>query len=380
MKLLFVTNVYPTPWEPTRGVFNRGLVDALRTAGHEVRTVVPISWVDRLRSMLRGTRPLAADADSWFPIWYYPPKVSRTHFHSFMWWSVKGTLRRATRRWTPDAVLGYWVHPDAAVATRFARSIGVPSVAFSGGSDLLIVTRDGARRRVVSDVLASVDAIFTDGQHLRAAAVALGADPSRVHPFYRGVDPRHFHPGDRSTARHRVGLGDDERILLAVGNLVPVKGIDVLLKALVLCEATAPWHLVIIGDGPLRASLNQQVDALALRSRVRFVGRVPHDELADWFRAANRVVLASRSEGVPNVLLEAMACGVPFIATRVGGVPEISPDPAWLVPPEDPMALATALRTAYHERDPQVAATRFDWPKTASLVTGVLQDLRARGS
>lgn len=380
MKLLFVTNVYPTPWEPTRGVFNRGLADALRAAGHEVRTVVPVSWVDRLRASRRRNRPVTADAETWFPIWFYPPKVSRAHFDTFMWLSVKGTLRRVTRRWAPDAVLGYWVHPDAAVSTRFAREIGVPAVAFSGGSDLLIITENPARRRVVSRVLRDVDAIFTDGQHLRNAAIALGAPPERVHPFYRGVDARYFHPGDRSAARRRVGLAEKGRLLLTAGNLVPVKGIDILLKALVLTAATAPWQVALVGDGALRDSLNEQVDSLGLRTRVRFVGRVPHNDLADWFRAADYLVLPSRSEGVPNVLLEAMACGIPFIATRVGGIPEICPDPTWLVPPEDPVALAAALRTAYHQPDPQVTAARFSWPTTAAVVTSVLQELRERGS
>lgn len=375
MKLLFLTNVYPTPWEPTRGVFNRGLVVALRRAGHDVRCVVPVSWIDRLRVALRGNRPVAPDQDTWFPIWLYPPKVSRAHFDWFMWLSIRGTLRQATRTWRPDAVLGYWIHPDAAVGVRFARELGVPAVAFSGGSDLLIITRDSARKRVVSSVLHSVDAVFTDGQHLRQAAIALGASPDRVHPFYRGVDAEYFHPGDRAIARQRVGIASDARVLLTVGNMVPVKGFDILLQALVLAGADAPWQLVMIGGGPLRSSLMEQVVSLGLKSRVRFVGRVPHNDLPDWFRAANRMILPSRSEGVPNVLLETMACGVPFIATRVGGVPEICPDPDWLVPPENAAALADALRTAYHRPDPSVPPTRFDWGVTTTLVTDVLEKL-----
>lgn len=377
MKLLFLTNVYPTPWEPTRGVFNRGLVEALRRAGHDVRCVVPVSWVDRLRASIRGLRTTPGEAGVWYPIWFYPPKVSRSHFDQYMYHSVRGTLRDATRKWKPDAILGYWVHPDAAAGVRFAREIGVPSVAFSGGSDLLIITKDPARRQVVSNVLKAVDAIFTDGQHLRAAAVELGAPPDRVHPFYRGVDADFFHPGDRAAARTQLGIPQNGRMLLTVGNMVPVKGFDILLQALVQSGADAPWQLYMIGDGPLRGSLTQQVRDLGLSSRVQFIGRIPHNDLGDWFRAADRLVLPSRSEGVPNVLLESMACGVPFIASRVGAIPEICPDPAWLVPPEDSRALASALRNAYSQPDPSVPPMRFGWEATTTLVTDVLEHLRS---
>lgn len=376
MKLLFITNVYPTPWEPTRGVFNRGLVDALRRVGHEVRCVVPVSWVDRLRASLRGNRPAAPDDDVWFPVWFYPPKVSRSHFDQYMHLSIRGTLREATRDWRPDAVLGYWVHPDAAVGLRFARELGIPTAAFSGGSDLLIITKDPARQKVVSAVLKNVEAVFTDGQHLRDAAVRLGASPERVHPFYRGVDGEYFHPGDRAAARAQLGIPADARMLLTVGNMVHVKGFDILLQALVLAGDAAPWQVYMIGDGPLRSSLMEQVRDLGLSSRVKFIGRIPHNDLADWFRASNRMVLPSRSEGVPNVLLETMACGVPFIATSVGGIPEICPDPSWLIPPENQRALADALLNAYSKPDPEVPPMKFGWDATTTIVTDVLTRLR----
>src|SRR5439155_10695850 len=100
----------------------------------------------------------------------------------------------------------------------------------------------------------------------------------------------------------------------------------------------------VIGEGPLRPALQRQVAALDLAEQVKFVGSRPHAELPTWFRAADVFVLSSHSEGVPNVLLEACACGTRFVATNVGGIPEIADRGCgMLVAPGDPQALARAI-------------------------------------
>ncbi|HRP06986.1 MAG TPA: glycosyltransferase, partial [Gemmatimonadales bacterium] len=98
---------------------------------------------------------------------------------------------------------------------------------------------------------------------------------------------------------------------------------------------------VLAGDGPLRSRLERQARRAGLESRVRFIGAIRPESLPEWFAAADLVVLPSRSEGVPNVLLEAKACGRPFVASDVGAVRDVSDRPELeLVPPEDPLALA----------------------------------------
>ena len=115
----------------------------------------------------------------------------------------------------------------------------------------------------------------------------------------------------------------------------------------------------LLGSGPLRPDLERQVAELGLRDTVLFHGPKPHDELPDWFRAADLFVLPSRSEGVPGVLMEAMACGTPFVASRVGGVPEVAElgDGA-LVPPGDVDQMATAIREVLSRPPTALAAHR----------------------
>src|SRR5262249_20192692 len=108
--------------------------------------------------------------------------------------------------------------------------------------------------------------------------------------------------------------------------------------------------LVAVGDGPLRPDLERQAAASGLCGRVRFIGSRPWSELPDWYRAADVFCLPSHSEGVPNVLLEASACGTPWVASQVGGIPEIANlGVSRLVPPNTPPALAAALRAALTE-------------------------------
>jgi len=178
--------------------------------------------------------------------------------------------------------------------------------------------------------------------------VALGADPTRVHTIYNGVDAQRFSPGSREAARQRLGLGAEQPLLLYVGNLKSTKGCLDLLEAFPAVLAQRPQAaLVYAGAGACRDELLARAAALGCAERVSLVGAVPHAQLGDWFRAADLLCLPSHNEGVPNVVLEAMSCGIPVVASRVGGIPEVLPEFAgMLVPVRDPAALSAALLEA----------------------------------
>jgi glycosyltransferase involved in cell wall biosynthesis len=334
MRILFLSNLHPTPTEPGRGSFNARLLKGIRDAGHDVRVVVPVGW----RADTASPDPSVTLAR-----WRRPPVVRRDLWHHWMWWSLGGTLRRVAGGFRPDLVCSAWVHPDGAVGLRLARQLGVPAVTIAGGSDVLQMP--GARRRAaVARVLRESDAVLAHGQHLRDAAIALGAPRDHAVAFYRGVDPGQFSPGPRGAARTRIGIRPDERLILSVGNLVPVKGLDVLIRAFQLpAMQQRDWRWVHLGEGPEHGRLTAALTAAGLASRARLAGRQAHTDLVHWYRAADLLVLPSRSEGVPNVLMEGLATGLPFVASAVGGIPEIAPDRSWCVPSEDPVSLAETM-------------------------------------
>jgi glycosyltransferase involved in cell wall biosynthesis len=214
-------------------------------------------------------------------------------------------------------------------------------------------------------------------QDLAGKATELGVDPHRVNVVYDGVDETVFQPGDQSDARNKLGLGSDPMVLF-VGNLVPVKGTWVLLQAcsqLISQGVNLTCH--IIGDGPLRRDIASYIRVHKLQDRISLHGSLPHHELPDWFRAANALILPSFSEGVPNVLLEAMACGTPFVASRVGGIPEIAHlGRNRLVPPGDARILAEAIGSFLTNPSPPTSLSRVPMrshAQSASEIAGVFE-------
>lgn len=356
-RLLFVSTVYPTPWEPAKGPANRSTVESLRLAGCEVRVVAPVPWIRR-----SGARATVEPPEQ-YPTYWYPPGVLRSHYHDAMHWSINATLRRLSHEFHPDAVLAFWTDPDGTVALKHARALGVPGGVIVGGSDVMLLPVDAARRRVISRTLAAADHVFAVGDVLRQRSIALGARADRASNFLCGVDLTRFGPGDRTAARARLGLKPEGSMLLWIGQMGKVKATERLLRAAVLLAAKFPdVTMALVGDGPRRTALQDEVDNTpALRGRVIFPGAVDHAALPDWYRAADLFVLPSRSEGVPNVLLEAMASGLPFVASDVGSINDLLPfGPSTTVPEGDIAALADAISTALRTGPESVQPKRFD--------------------
>ena len=344
MRILTLTNLYPNPLQPERGTFNREQLRAL-TLRHRVEVIAPVAWTEELGRNWRGTY-LPADRRTQcdgirveHPRFLFPPKILRSWYGHFYRLSVQSAFERARNRFRPDLVFAPWAYPDGWAAVELGHRADLPVVIKVHGSDILTLPAYPARQRRTAEALCRADAVVAVSQDLANHVVQLGADPGRVRVVYDGVDASRFHPGP---ARLEVG-GDP--LVLFVGRLVPVKGLDGLLEACTqLAQSGVRFTCGLIGGGPLHSALTGEIRRRGLEGKVRMLGPLPHDSLPEWYRSARVVVLPSHSEGVPTVLLEAAACGTPFVASRVGGIPEIplrSLDQ--LVPPGDATALAKAL-------------------------------------
>ena len=382
-RLLFFSNNFPTPWQPGRGPFNRRLVQALART-QLVRVVTPVSWTEELAAVRRGRRLIDRGEAAWidgvrveYPRFYYPPKVLHHQYGRFMEWSVGEKLDGVIREFRPDAVLAYWAHPDGEVAVQAAHRAGIPAVVMTGGSDVLLLTREEKRRQAIGRVLNEADAVIAVSNDIAHAVESLGVDESRVHVVRRGVDREVFNSGDRREARRRLGLPESQPIVVSVGRLVPVKGFAVLIDACrQLLQSGHSLASYVIGDGPERGELQREIEEMQLQKTVHLVGSQRPDQLADWYRAADCLVVPSLSEGVPNVLLEAMSCNLPFVASAVGGIPEVA-DPEWdrLMEPGDARQLAEAIRSRLSCPQP-TEPRRFmpgSWDESAADVWSVVQ-------
>ena len=379
MRLLFIANDFPNPGRPAKGVFNLGLARALARR-HQVAVISPVAWTDPLRAVGHGAaevwdfdRGLIDGIEVRYPRYYYPPGLLRDHLGWFYWRAVRGPVAELAAKARPDAVLAYWAHPDGEAAVRAARGAGVRSAVIVGGSDVLVLTEDPRRRRRIVSVLQATSAVLCVSRHLRDRVLDLGIRAGKVHVWRQGVDTALFHPGDRAVARLRLGLPATRPVVLWVGRMVPVKGLDVLVEATAILRARGvPVHVHLVGDGPLRERLEARVHALGLEDRMSFTGSLTQEHLPDWYRAADLTVLSSRSEGLPNVLRETKACGTPFVATNVGGIAEIADEACdRLVPPDDPGALAAAIESVL-QRPTRAEPRGASWSSAADALVSLL--------
>lgn len=382
MKVLVITNLFPTPWDPRRGTFNRQQFQRLARR-HAVHVLTAVDFRERLGPRQADANVPGIHTDHF--TFYHPPGVGRClnavcFFLCALW--QRGRALRAARY---DVLLASWAFPDAVAAGWIARLLGIPYVVKVHGSDLNVQAQARLRRPQVRQAMRHAGGVVAVSKALAAKAVALGAPAACVETVYNGVDAWLFHPGDRAAARRKLGVPPEVPLVLYVGNLKTSKGCHDLVSAF---PALAARHhdarLVFVGDGPDRASL-----AAAARSvcgeHVRFQGACEHAALADWFRAADLLCLPSHNEGVPNVVLEAMACGTPVVATAVGGIPEVLPALAGiLVPPRDPRRLGVALVDALEGRFDAHAiaahAAAFRWDDNIDHLERMLERVAARPS
>jgi glycosyltransferase involved in cell wall biosynthesis len=368
VKILIVTNLYPNPLDPNRSTFNRQQFRAV-AAEHSVRIIAPIAWTDELAARRKGSPPLRKNRQSELdgitvthPRYWFTPRLMRGWYGRFFQWSIGPAFRRAVAESAPDVVLASWAYPDGRAAGRLARRAGLPVVIKVHGSDVLHQSAYPTRQRKTAEALRAADGVVAVSEDLARHVIELGVDPGRVRVVYNGIDTGLFALGPKGPARANIGIDPAQTALLYVGNLVPVKGVDLLIEACGLLKSDGPpFHLHLIGKGSDRPALEKRSADLGLEQFVTFHGPKPHRELPDWFRAADLLVLPSRSEGVPNVLLECAACGTPYVATDVGGVPEVARfGDGSVVPPENPKALADAIRgrLMIGHRDPPARPTR----------------------
>jgi glycosyltransferase involved in cell wall biosynthesis len=320
------------------------------------------------------------------PRYYYPPKLLRNWYGHFFRRSVQASFDRTCDDFQPDVVLSSWAYPDGWAAVQLAQRRGLPVVIKVHGCDILCggkgLDRNPSRQRRTIEALQRADGVVAVSRDLADKVIDLGVPAERVHVVYSGVDASLFYPGPSALARTRLGLVVDDPMILFIGSLVTVKGIETLLKACAKLAARGMrFHACLIGEGPLKAKLSQQIHELDLEGRVRLLGTKPQAELGDWYRAASVFVLPSLSEGIPNVLLESTACGTPFVASRVGGIPEIAHlGSSRLVPAGNSAALAEALEATLVDPKVNAPTTPQSWTVSAEALACILESAVSHGS
>ena len=247
---------------------------------------------------------------------------------------------RVIKRVRPDILVGFMFH-GIMTARIVGRLTGVPAIVSSIRSE-----RDSPyRERAIRATDRFTDAVTIMSNHLGSQlADRRVAAPSHTFVIPNTVDIERFDKGIcRSRTRKHLGVTDTQFLWLAAGRLTPAKDYPNLIRAFSVLAQRWDTQLVIAGEGPLRDDLSRQIDDLGLSDHVRLLGL--RDDMPDLYRASDALVLSSAWEGMPNVVLEAMASATPIVSTAVGAVPELVTDgeSGFVVPPGDHIALADAM-------------------------------------
>lgn len=234
----------------------------------------------------------------------------------------------------------------------------IPLVVTAYGTDINWLFEDFSRcaspeiDRATREVLCGADAVIGVSRDLCAKIEKLGVTPDKIYWVPNGVDRELFSPGDKTTEREKLGWEQDKKTILYVGNILETKGLGELVDAVSILDkkgAADNVRVKIAGpDGGYKQEMLGKITAKNIGKNFEFLGRVEHDKIAGLMRAADIFCLPSWREGWPNVVIEALACGTPVVATTVGGIGEIitGPDAGVLVQAREPEKLAAALESA----------------------------------
>jgi teichuronic acid biosynthesis glycosyltransferase TuaC len=376
LKIAVVTRYFPSSAEPWQG---RSAYQTLRVLAREtdVRVFFPnATYPSFFRPRSRIYNKLDASfspPDVKVSYYDYPalPLISRP----FNGQVAARMLLPHVRKFSPDIIFSVFLYPDGYAALQIGKALSVPVVAMSIGSDINSIA-DFISGRHTRTLLREVDFLVTVSDDLRKKAVLMGAPPEKTRAILNGCDLSVFHVGDRVAARDKLHIDQHSEAVVYIGRMDLKKGLRELVEAAAAIKPQRPkLQVYIVGAGPDRPLIEEAIQANSAGDYVHALPSCAPDEVAVWMAAADVITLPSYMEGCPNVVLEALACGRPVVATNVGGIPEIMSDACGrLVPPRDSAALAHALASVL-DTTWDAAGISAHWSRSWNTVAAELRDV-----
>ena len=377
IRLLTFSTLFPNAARTNHGVFVENRLRQLVASGAVTSTVVaPVPWfpstAPRFGDWARHARAPHQEQRDGLTVLHprYPvlPRVGMSVAPWLLFRAMLPALRAMQATDVFDAIDAHYLYPDGVAAVWLGQRLGLPVVVTARGTDVTLIPRYALPRRLIRRAIRDAAALIAVSAALKTALVELGAPPDKVTVLRNGVDTALFRPpADREAARRSLGLVGPT--LISVGLLIERKGHHHTIEAM---RQLPGIGLLIVGEGPERGRLAGLIGQYGLGERVRLLGPRPHAELPSLYGAADALVLASSREGWANVLLEAMACGTPVVASNIPGNPEVVREAAagLVAEANTPGGIAAAVRRLFAAPPDRQAtrayAERFGWDETTA--------------
>ena len=387
LRVLTLSTLFPTAAQPTFGLFvERQILGLASLAGVEVEVVAPVGlppWplTAHPRYAQRARLPRREEWKGLIvhrPVFPILPKLGERWTASSMARTLLPLLRGIRTRFPFDVIDAEFFWPDGPGAMRLGRALGVPFSVTARGSDIQYwMHRPAVAPQILAAAEASQGMLAVSGA-LREVMIGFGMPADRIRRHYTGVDHALFRPIDRASAKAELGV--EGPLILTAGALIPGKGQRIAIAAAERIEGAT---LFLAGEGPDRPDLERLIRDRRLEGRVRLLGGVPHREVARLMAAADVMLLPSRSEGLANVWVEALASGTPVVTPDVGGAREVidRPEAGAIVPREaEAMAEAVAriLSNPPDQAKVRAVSERFTWEANSRALLDHLSRLAGR--
>lgn len=370
LRILVISTLFPNASRPVFGTFvERQTLGLASRPDVELQIVVP-----------RGLPPAPFDrheryrSQSGLPlreIWHgitlhrprfiHLPVIGARYDARMMQRALIPLLEEIRKTFAFDVIAAEYFYPDGLAAVEAGRILGVPVSIKARGSDINYWGHRTDTGRQVINAGLRADGVLAVSAAIKREMGQLGIPEARIRVHYTGIDRALFHVRDRADAKRQRGISGP--LIVTVAPLIPRKGVDLVIAALAHVGGAT---LVVAGTGPEAARLNALAASLGLSDRVRLVGSLPRQGVADWLAAADVMALPSGSEGLANAWVEALASGTPIVIADVGGARELVDRPAaGVLVDRTPEAIAAAINDliAHPPDRAAVSATvdRFGW-------------------
>lgn len=376
MRFLTFTTLYPNSVQKHHGLFvEHRLLNFLKSnAGYSTQVMAPVPWFPFTSQVFGRYAEFASVRHQerrgelliQHPRYLTIPKIGMSVSPFLLALCCRPAIRRLiSAGWDFQLIDAHYVYPDGVAAAILGKWFRKPVVITARGTDVNVISDFRLPRALIKWAARNCDKVITVSGALKQKMIDFGVDGGQIETLPNGVDLQMFKPHGREHARRQLGLPLDCNVFVSVGHLIELKGHHLVIEALSFLDKKSV--LLIVGEGKMATSLKQLADTIGIADRVKFCGAVSQAELSRYYSAADVSVLASSREGMPNVLLESLACGTPVVSTSVGGAPEVvrSDVAGILVGKREPAEIASAISAAVAGRQsPDIVrsyAERFSW-------------------
>jgi len=357
LNILISSSIFPNKKEVTKGIYIFHQVKALsKYCNVKVVASVPYfpGWIKSKKYDFYPKLPKKEIIDGLevlHPRVSVIPKFGRSVYGFLYALCLYQPMKRLKRSFQPDIIICYWAYPDGFANVLLANILKIPIILGGRGCDINDISDYRSKKLMVSWALKASDRVMAVSNAMKREMIKLGIPEEKIKVIPNGLD-NIFKSLDKKDARRLINLqpeNKEQKIILYCGRFGPEKGLEYLIKAVkILYDRNVSFRLILVGDGQQKDQIKKLVISSGLAKRVQFKEEMPYDKMPALMNSSDIFCLPSIREGWPNVVMEALGCGIPVVASEVGGVPEIltSPEYGIMVPKQNYEELANALMMA----------------------------------